>query len=64
MYPMARHWFDVRVSGEAAALAALGVLLLVGATVLPWLAGVALALVLPAILAYKKRSLLLQRLGG
>jgi PST family polysaccharide transporter len=64
MYPMARHWFDVRVSGEAAALAALGVLLLVGATVLPWLAGVALALVLPAILAYKKRSLLLQLLGG
>jgi polysaccharide transporter, PST family len=63
MYPMARRRFGVRVSAEGAALAMLGVVLLLGATLLPWTAGVVLALVMPALLLYKQRHTLIARLG-
>ena len=55
MYLMARRWFNVRISGESAALAALGVLLLSGAAMLPWTIGTLLALVMPAILLLRRR---------
>ena len=62
MYTMARYWFGVRISAEAGELALLGVVLLAGATVLPWTAGVLLALVMPGILVYKRRKALIARL--
>lgn len=64
MYPMARQWFGVRISREGAALTALGVLLLLGASLLPWFVGVALALVMPAILVYSRRRMLINRLSA
>jgi len=61
MYPMARHWFGVRLSRQGAFLSALGVGLLIGATFLPTFAGAPLALVMPAVLLYKRRHALIRR---
>jgi O-antigen/teichoic acid export membrane protein len=47
MYPMVRHWFGVRIDAESALLLVVGLLALVGAVVLPSLAGLVLAAAVP-----------------
>jgi hypothetical protein len=47
MYPMVRHWFGVRIGGEGALLAIIGLAAIVGAILLPGLPGLALAAAIP-----------------
>ncbi len=47
MYPMVRRWFGVRINGEGALLAVVGLVAMVGAVLLPALPGLALAAALP-----------------
>jgi hypothetical protein len=47
MYPMVRRWFGVRIDAESALLLVVGLVALVGAVVLPSLAGLLLAAAVP-----------------
>jgi O-antigen/teichoic acid export membrane protein len=47
MYPMVRHWSGVRIGGEGALLAIIGLAAIVGAILLPGLPGLVLAAAIP-----------------
>jgi PST family polysaccharide transporter len=47
MYPMVRHWFGVRISGEGAVLAIIGLVAIVGAILLPLVPGLMMTAALP-----------------
>ncbi|HEX6548420.1 MAG TPA: oligosaccharide flippase family protein [Candidatus Dormibacteraeota bacterium] len=57
MYPMARHWFGVRISGEGASLALIGIAVLAAAALIPAPLGAPLALVIPAVIVWRRRRL-------
>jgi O-antigen/teichoic acid export membrane protein len=57
MYPMTRGWFGVKISSDNALLAALGLAVLGGCTLLPQPFGLVLVPVLPAIVFLRRRDL-------
>jgi O-antigen/teichoic acid export membrane protein len=55
MYPMVRRWFGVRINGEGALLALVGLAAMTGAIVLPAIAGLVLAAALPVTVYVLRR---------
>jgi PST family polysaccharide transporter len=56
MYPMVRHWFGVRISGEGAVLAIIGLVAIVGAILLPLVPGLMMTAALPLAVYLLRRD--------
>jgi len=56
MYPMVRRWFGVRIDAESALLLVVGLVALIGAVILPSLAGLLLAAAVPVTIYLVRRQ--------